>query len=104
MILSIFKNNNDHSGRVARFSKCLTFHFFAQRGYSLPIEYYCYELVQSFWVHCLFSGQFNTEDYCTFTDDSQLEDQQVAPVISLQPNLKTVETCCHPFHSDQTNT
>ena len=27
-----------------------------------------YKLVQSFWVHCSFTGQFNTEDYGAFTD------------------------------------
>ena len=27
---------------------------------------YCYKLVQSFWVDCLFTGQFNTKG--TFTD------------------------------------
>ena len=25
-----------------------------------------YKLVQSFWVHCFFTGQFNTKDYGTF--------------------------------------
>ena len=40
----------------------------------------CYKLVQSFWVQCLFIGQFNTKDYGTLTDAfSQFEDQQVAP-------------------------
>ena len=27
-----------------------------------------YKLVQIFWVHYLFTGQFNTEDYVTFTN------------------------------------
>ena len=35
--------------------------------YRLYLQY-CYKLVQSFWVHCLFTGQFNTEDYGAFTD------------------------------------
>ena len=30
--------------------------------------YNCFKLVQSFTIHCLFTGQFNTEDYGTFTD------------------------------------
>ena len=35
------------------------------------MELLCYKQVQSFRVHCLFTGQFNTEEY------SQLEVQQV---------------------------
>ena len=27
----------------------------------------CYKLVQSFWVHFLFTGEYNTEDYGSFT-------------------------------------
>ena len=41
---------------------------FAEQGYSLPIEYYCYKSVQSFRVTCLFTGQYNTKDNDTITD------------------------------------
>ena len=30
----------------------------------------CYKFVQSFWIQCLFTGQFNTKDYGTFTDNN----------------------------------
>ena len=30
--------------------------------------YLCSKLEQSVWVHCLFTGQFKTKDYGTFTD------------------------------------
>ena len=42
-----------------------------------------YKQVESFRVHCLLTGQFNNEDYVTFTDViCELEEQQVAPLYS----------------------
>ena len=29
--------------------------------------------MQSFWVHCLFTGQFSTKDTGTFTDDKEFQ-------------------------------
>ena len=34
---------------------------------AIVAEWLCYKLIQSFKVYCLFTGQYNTEDYGTFT-------------------------------------
>ena len=43
----------------------LLFPIFVHLGEGFLVILLCYELVQSFWVHCLFTGQFNTVDYGT---------------------------------------
>ena len=41
--------------------------------YIIPIgTQFFNNLAQSFRVHCLFNGQFNTKDYGTFTDNQYL--------------------------------
>ena len=67
-------------------------------------QYLCYKRVQSLRVHFLFTGQYYTEDYITFTDGfftgqyytedlqmlyRQLEDQQVAPPITFISGTKS---------------
>ena len=63
-------------------------------------------------VHCLFTGQYYTEDFTTFTDDlqmlyRQLEDQQVArPTIFISGAnipLTKASVLLAPFR-DKTNT
>ena len=55
--------------------------FFAERGYSLPIRYYCYKLIQLFRVTCFIAGQYFAGSKCylknfNFNADVKINFQQ----------------------------